>query len=138
MSRSFNQVTLIGNLTSEPELRYTGGGTAVLNAGMATNESYKDSDGNWQEKAQFHNLTFWGRAAEVIAEYAQKGTQLFVQGSINYTKYEDKDGNERRGVEIKVRDFQLLTRAGNGGGSAPAGNSGDGGSDEEGEDELPF
>lgn len=139
MSRSINQVTLIGNLTSAPELRYTGGGTAVLNAGMATNESFKDANGEWQEKAQFHNLTFWGRAAEVVNEYATKGSQLYVQGSLNYTKFTDKDGVERRGVEIKVKEFLLLSRPG---GSAGGDGAGSGvavpADTDESSDDLPF
>lgn len=129
MARNVNKVTLLGNLTSDPELRHTGGGTAVCNFGMATNESFKDADGAWQERPAFHNLVAWGRAAEVICEYLKKGSGLYVEGSLQYGSYE-KDGATVRTTEIKVKEFVFT--GGAGGGSQPGNDEG------ESEDGLPF
>jgi len=123
MARSVNTVQVLGNVTAKPELKHTDGGTAVTNFSVATNESYKDSSGEWQERPQFHNFTAWGKQAEIITQYVEKGTQIFIQGSLNYGSYQKTIGGEEvtfRTVEIRVDDFTLCGRAGGSGNPAPA------------------
>lgn len=106
--RGINKVILVGNLGADPELRYTGSGTAVANFTIATNESYKDKDGNLVEKTEWHKLVAWDRLAEIVAEYLKKGRQVYVEGSLQTRKWEDQDGNDRYTTEIKVREMQML------------------------------
>jgi single-strand DNA-binding protein len=112
--RNVNKVFLLGNLTATPELKYTGGGTAVTNFSLATNESYKDAEGNWVEKPQFHNITAWGNQAELICKMAVKGTAMHVEGSLNYGQYDHKVAVDANGdalvirtTEVKLREFVL-------------------------------
>lgn len=139
MSRNVNKVFILGNVTKDPELRHTDSGTAVTNFSIATNESYKDANGEWQERPQFHNVTAWAKQAEIIVQYVRKGTQMHVEGSLNYGSYE-KDGVTIRTTEIRIDEFALCGRPG--GASAPAEET-DTGTDEEApavnpDDELPF
>lgn len=105
-----NTAFLGGNLTDDPELRYTGAGTPVANATLATNERYKDNDGNLVEEATFHDLVIWGDQAEVLSEYADKGQYIVVRGSIQENEWEDRDGNTRRDKEVKVLEFDFGPR----------------------------
>ena len=107
MGRNVNKVFLLGNTTETPELKYTGTGTAVTNFSIATNESYKDSSGEYVEKAQFHDITAWGKSAELICDLVVKGQQIHIEGSINYGSYENKDGITVYTTEIKLREFTL-------------------------------
>ena len=107
-SRGINKVILIGNLGGDPELRYTGGGTAVCNFTVATNESYKDKDGNMVDKTEWHRVVAWGRLAEICGEYLKKGRQVFIEGSLQTNQWEDKDGNNRYTTEVKAREMQML------------------------------
>ena len=139
MSRNVNKVFILGNVTKDPELRHTDSGTAVTNFSIATNESYKDANGEWQERPQFHNVTAWAKQAEIIVQYVRKGTQMHVEGSLNYGSYE-KDGVTIRTTEIRIDEFALCGRPG--GAAAPAEET-DTGTDEEApavnpDDELPF
>jgi len=135
MARNVNKSILVGNVTAQPELNHTRGGTAVTNFSLATNESYKDANGEWQEKAQFHNVTAWGKQAELICDLVVKGQQMYVEGSINYGSYENNEGHTVRTTEIKLREFILL-------GGRPGSVTQDSESDEpvaaEAEDDLPF
>jgi len=119
MARGVNKVILIGNIGKDPEVRYTQSGTAVCNTSLATSESWKDKQsGEQQERTEWHNLTFFGRMAEVAGEYLKKGSQVYVEGSITTDKWQDKDGNDRYTTKIKVRDMQML-----GGKGGSSGNS---------------
>lgn len=120
MGKSVNKVILVGNLGDDPQLRYTGSGTAVCNMRIATNESYKDPNGEWQEKTEWHNVVAWARLAEICNEYLKKGSQAYFEGSIQTRQYEDKEGNTRYSTEVKLRDMMLL--------SGDKGASGDGSS----------
>jgi len=141
-----NTVLLGGNLTAEPDLRYTGGGTAVANATLATNERYKDSDGELQENTVFHDLVIWGPQAEVLSEYSDKGQYLVVRGSIQSNEWEDEDGNPRYDKEVKVLEFDFGPRGDTGSSSSaseepkqePAGEETEGEDPFEPDDELPF
>ena len=112
MARGVNKVILIGNLGQEPDLRYTGSGTAVCNMRLATNESYKDRDGNLVDKTEWHTIVAWGRLGEVCDEYLQKGSQVYFEGSLQTRSWEDRDGNTRYTTEVKAREMMFLDRAG--------------------------
>jgi single-strand DNA-binding protein len=103
-----NKAILIGNLTKDIELRTTPNGKQVASTSMATNKSYKDANGIKQQVATFHNLVIWGKQAEVIAQYAGKGSKIAVEGEINNRSYDDRDGNKKYISEIIVREFEFL------------------------------
>lgn len=108
MARGVNKVILIGNLGQDPELRYTGSGTAVCNMRLATNENYKDREGNLVEKTEWHNVVAWDRLAEICNEYLQKGSQVYFEGSLQTRSWEDRDGNTRYTTEVKAREMRFL------------------------------
>ena len=103
MARGIDKVILVGNLGQDPELRYTGSGTAVCNIRLATNESYKDASGEWVERTEWHSVVAWARLAEICNEYLTKGSQVYFEGSLQTRSYEDKDGNTKYVTEIKAR-----------------------------------
>jgi single-strand DNA-binding protein len=115
MARGINKVILIGNLGQDPELRYTGSGTAVCNMRIATSETYKDRDGNMVENTEWHSVVAWARLAEICGEYLKKGRQVYIEGSLQTRQWEDKDGNTRYTTEIKAREMQMLGSGGMGG-----------------------
>lgn len=108
MARGVNKVILIGNLGQDPELRYTGSGTAVCNMRLATNESYTDRDGNQVDKTEWHTVVAWARLAEICNEYLQKGSQVYFEGSLQTRSWEDRDGNTRYSTEVKAREMMFL------------------------------
>lgn len=108
MARGINKAILIGNLGQEPELRYTGSGTAVCNMRLATNESYTDRDGNEVDKTEWHNVVAWGRLGEICNEYLQKGSQVYFEGSMQTRSWEDQDGNTRYTTEVKAQEMMFL------------------------------
>jgi single-strand DNA-binding protein len=117
MARGINKVILIGNLGQDPELRYTGGGTAVCNMRLATNESYKDSEGQLVEKTEWHSVVAWARLAEICGEYLKKGSQVYFEGSLQTRQWDDKEGQTRYTTEVKAREMMMLSgREGGGGG----------------------
>jgi len=112
MARGVNKVILIGNLGQDPELRYTGSGTAVCNMRLATNESYTDRDGNQVDKTEWHNVVTWARLAEICNEYLSKGSQVYFEGKLQTRSWEDRDGNTRYTTEVKAQEMMFLDRAG--------------------------
>jgi len=116
-TRGINRATIMGNLASEPELRYAANGSAVVNVSVATNEAWKDADGKPQERAEFHRLVAFGKTGEVIAKYLHKGDPGFFEGQLQTRKWQDKDGHDRWSTEIVVKDFQFV--GGKGERSAP-------------------
>ena len=112
MARGVNKVILIGNLGQDPELRYTGNGTAVCNLRIATNESYKDQDGQLVEKTEWHSVVAWSRLAEICGEYLKKGSRVYFEGSLQTRSWEDRDGNTRYTTEIKAREMMMLDSRG--------------------------
>lgn len=116
MARGVNKVILIGNLGADPELRYTGSGTAVCNMRLATNESYKDSNGELVEKTEWHNVVAWARLAEICGEYLKKGSQVYFEGSLQTRQWEDKEGQTRYTTEVKAREMMMLSDRSSGGG----------------------
>lgn len=113
---SLNQVTLVGNLGKDAELRYTTGGAAVATLNLATTESWTDKEGQKQEKTEWHRIVVWGKTAESLQEYLTKGKQICVVGSLQTRKWE-KDGVTRYTTEIKAHRVQLLGGGSGGGGS---------------------
>ena len=121
MSRSLNKVQLIGNLGKDPELKYTPSGVAVATFSIATSESWKDTDGNQQEKTEWHNIVAWRKLAEICGEYLKKGKKVYLEGKLQTRNYE-KDGVKRYVTEI-VAD-QLIMLDGGGGAGASRSSSG--------------
>jgi single-strand DNA-binding protein len=116
---SVNKVILVGNLGKDPELRYTASGTAVCNFSLATTESYKDRDGNKQEKTEWHNIVVWRQLAEICGKYLTKGKQIYIEGKLQTRKWEDRDGNTRYSTEIVADQMQMLGRAGDDNNAGP-------------------
>lgn len=109
MAKGVNKVILVGNLGQDPELRYTGSGTAVCNLRLATNESYKDASGEWVEGTEWHSIVAWARLAEICNEHLRKGSQVYFEGSIQTRTYDDKDGNTKYATEVKAREMMMLS-----------------------------
>jgi len=122
MSRGINKVILVGNLGDDPETKFTQGGTAVTKARLATTSIRKDRDGNPVERTEWHRITFFGKLGEIAGEYLRKGSQVYVEGSIRYDKYE-KDDIERYTTDIIADEMQMLGGKPEGGANrAPATN----------------
>lgn len=122
---SLNRAQLIGNLTRDPELRTTAGGQSVVNFGVATNRVYKDAQGQRQEQTEFHNIVAWGRLADIVSQYMQKGRKVYVEGRLQTREWEGQDGQKRRTTEIVAENVIMLDRAG---GAAASSTSGSGAS----------
>jgi single-strand DNA-binding protein len=117
---SLNKVQLIGNLGQDPETKYLPSGDAVTNLSIATTDKWKDKQsGEPKESTQWHRVSFFGRRAEVIAEFLQKGDPIYVEGSLSYRTYE-KDGVTHYATDIRGRDFQFLSRKDDGRERAPS------------------
>jgi len=107
MARSLNQVTLMGNLTRDPELRNTPNGQNVTNFSLALNRSYKDAGGEWQEATDYVDIVCWGPLAERVSQYLSKGRRCLVQGRVQSRSWE-QDGQKRNKVEILANDVTFL------------------------------
>lgn len=112
MARSLNKVQLIGNLTRDPELRYTGKGTAVATFTVATNRQWKTESGETRDDAEFHRCVAWDKLAEICSQLLGKGKKVFVEGRLQTRKWEDKDGQTRYTTEIVVSEMLLLDSSG--------------------------
>ncbi len=114
---SYNRVVLMGNLTRDIELRYTPGGTAVTDIGVAVNDRRKTADGEWVEEVTFVDVTLWGRTAEVAGEYLGKGSPIFLEGRLKLDTWE-KDGQKHSKLKVVCDRMQLIGgRDGGGGGN---------------------
>lgn len=111
---SVNKAILIGNLGKDPELRYTPSGQAVASFSLATSERYKDKEGNWQERTDWHNIVVWGRQGETVKEYLKKGRSCYVEGRIQTRSYDDREGNKKWITEIVASRIQFLGGRGEG------------------------
>jgi len=107
-SRSLNKVLLIGNLTRDPELRYTPQGTPVCTFGLATNRSWQPTNGERQEETEFHRIVSWNKLAELCAELLFKGRKVFVEGRLQTRNWTDAQGQERTTVEIVIDNMIVL------------------------------
>lgn len=108
-SRSLNRVTLIGNLTRDPNLRYTPSGASVCSFGVATNRSWTPADGGEkQEKAEFHNIVSWGKLADICGQLLHSGDKVYLEGRIQTRDWKTDDGQDRRITEIVIENMILL------------------------------
>ncbi len=117
MARGFSKAIIVGNITRDPELRSTPSGAQVCGFSVAVNRNYKDSSGANQESVSFIDCSAWGKAAEIIAQYAKKGSGILVSGRLEQRSWEDKEGQKRSRVEIVVEDFNFVGGNGDGGNS---------------------
>ena len=145
------RVILIGNLGKDPEIRYTQSGEPIANFSLATNEVWNDKSGQKQERTEWHRVEVFGKTAQIVRDYCSKGKQVYLEGSIKYDEWTDKDGNKRNMTKIRIsgpgsRLVRLGSR-GEGGGGPRGGASGapEGGGPPEGgddfqasDDDVPF
>jgi single-strand DNA-binding protein len=123
---SVNKVILVGRLGRDPETRYTGGGQAVANFSVATDETYKDRNGEKQKRTEWHKIVVWGKQAEIAQQYLKKGSLIFIEGRIQSREWQDKEGQKRTSFEIVASNFRMLggrsdaAAAGAGGGRSSA------------------
>jgi single-strand DNA-binding protein len=123
MAKGLNKVMLIGNLGKDPELRYTTSGKAVANFSLATSESWKDADGNAQEKTEWHNIVAWQKLAEICGEWLKKGKKVYIEGRIQTRSYDDKNTGQKKYITEIVADNMLMLDGGGGRSAAGENNS---------------
>jgi single-strand DNA-binding protein len=123
---SVNKVILVGRLGRDPETRYTGGGQAVANFSLATDETYKDRNGERQKRTEWHKIVVWGKQAEIAQQYLKKGSLVFIEGRIQSREWQDKEGQKRTSFEIVANNFRML--GGRAEGAAAGGGMGGGAS----------
>lgn len=115
---SFNRVMLMGNLTRNPELKYTPSGSAVADIGLAVNESFKNKAGETIEQTCFVDVVAWGRQAETAAEYLKKGSPVFVEGRLQFDQWESQQGEKRSKLRVRAERVQFLSAGGGSGNTA--------------------
>ena len=109
MAKSVNKVILVGNVGQDPEVKYTPSGVPVAKLSLATNERFKDKNDAWQDRTEWHGVVAWQRLAENVGEYVRKGSKLYIEGKLQTSTWEDKQGGERKyRTEIVARDIVLL------------------------------
>ena len=115
--KSVNKVILIGNLGKDPEVKYTAGGMPVAKFSLATNERFKDKEGQWQDRTEWHNIVAFQRTAEIVGEYLKKGGKCYIEGSLRTSSWDDKEsGQKKYKTEIIANDLVLLSGRGEVGG----------------------
>ena len=115
--KSVNKVILIGNLGKDPEMKFTQAGMPVAKFSIATNERFKDKDGNWQDRTEWHNVVAFQKLAEIIGQYLKKGGKCYIEGSLRTGSWDDKEtGKKMYRTEIIANDLVLLGGRGEGGG----------------------
>lgn len=146
---SVNKVILVGNVGKDPEIRYTQSGEPIANFSLATTENWTDKNGQKQEKTEWHRVEVFGKTAQVVRDYVTKGKPLYIEGSISYQEYTDKDGIKRNTTRVRVSGFNsrlvlLGSRGDSGGGgprSAPGGGNAEPGPADDfqaSDDDVPF
>ena len=119
---SYNKVILIGNLTRDPEVKYTSGGTAIAKLGMAINRTWTNKEGQKQEETTFVDVDAFGRQAEVIGQYLKKGRPVMIEGRLKLDQWDDKQtGQKRSKLGVTLEGFQFLDSRGEGGGGGGGG-----------------
>ncbi len=114
-----NKAIIVGNLGNDPEIRYSANGNAIASISVATSDRWKDKNtGEQQERTEWHRVKLFGRLAELAGEYLKKGSQVYIEGRIQTSKYQDKDGNDRWSTEIVAREMTFLGGRGGGGGDS--------------------
>ena len=107
---SVNKVIIVGNLGQDPEARFTPQGTAVTNLSIATNESWKNQEGQTQDRTEWHRVVMYGKMAETASEYMRKGSMVYVEGRLRTKEWEDQNQNKRKSTEIMCDNFTMLGR----------------------------
>ena len=110
MARSLNKVMLIGNLTRDPEMRYTPQGTAVCTFGVATNRSWTIDSGEKKEDVEFHNVVAWNKLAEICAQLLKKGRKVYVEGRLSTRSWQGQDGSQKQRTEVVISDMVILDK----------------------------
>ena len=121
MAQGLNKAILIGNLGTDPEVRYTQSNQAVAKFRLATTENYTDRNKNQQSKTEWHSIVAWGRTAETVGRFLRKGRQVYVEGRIQTRQWEGKDGNKRYTTEVVAQRVLFLGGRGDAEGPAPGG-----------------
>ena len=119
MARGLNKVLLIGNLGKDPEMRVTANGTNIASFSMATTDTWKDHEGNPQERTEWHNIVMFQRLAEIASQYLKKGSKVYIEGRIQTRSYDDKNTGAKRYITEVVLDNMIMLD-GRGGGEAPS------------------
>jgi single-strand DNA-binding protein len=109
---SLNRAQIVGNVTRDPEMRFTPNGRAVSSFGIATNRRWKNQDGSMQEDTQFHEIVAWGKLAEIVSQILKKGSKVYVEGRLQTRSWEGQDGAKRQKTEIVIDDFIALSPKG--------------------------
>jgi single-strand DNA-binding protein len=155
---SVNKVILVGRLGRDPETRYTSSGQAVANFSLATDESFKDRNGERQKRTEWHKIVIWGKQAEIAQQYLKKGSLIYLEGRIQSREWQDKEGQKRTSFEIVANNFRMLGGRGDaaaagagagrggeedfgaphGGGEEPMGGGSGGGGPEISDEDIPF
>jgi single-strand DNA-binding protein len=139
---SLNKVMLIGNLGKDPEVRFTASGQAVASFSLATSEKFKGKTGELEERTEWHNITLWGKLAEIAGEYLSKGKTVYIEGRLQTRKWQDKSGNDRYTTDIVGEKMQMLSPKGERSGGEPSSASRTGGPSYEEppfqDDDIPF
>jgi single-strand DNA-binding protein len=122
MAKSVNKVILLGNIGKDPEIKVLPSGQPVANFSIATSDRYKDQQGNFQDRTEWHNITAYGKLAEIVRDYVKKGNKLYIEGRLTTRSWDDKDsGKKVYRTEIVVADLSLLSGRGEDGGSSTGG-----------------
>lgn len=138
-----NKAIIVGNLGSDPEIKYTQAGTPVANFSVATTERWRDKEGQQQESTEWHRIVAWNKVAEICGEYLHKGSRVYIEGSIKTRKWQDQNGNDKYTTEIVAKEMKMLDRKSDSHSDAAGGDSGgsnsgyQGGGGSVGED-IPF
>lgn len=123
MTKGVNKVILVGNVGQDPEVRYSQSGSAVATLSVATSESWKDKNGEKQERTEWHRCKAFGKLAEIVGEYVKKGRQVYIEGSLRTEKFTDKQGVEKYATDVVLDELQLLGGAPESGKPASQGRS---------------
>jgi single stranded DNA-binding protein len=115
-SSGINKVIIVGNLGQAPEVKYMPNGNAVTNISVATSESWKDQQGQLQERTEWHRIVAFRKLAEIMGQYLQKGSKVYIEGKLQTRKWQDQNGNDRYTTEIVADNMQMLDRRQDGGG----------------------
>ena len=128
-----NLAIIVGRLGGDPETSYSESGTAITKMSVATNQNWKDNDGEWQERTEWHNITIFGKQGEACSNHLSKGSQVALRGRLSTSSWEDDNGNKRYRTEIIANKVDFLSGGGNG-------NNGEQGGDDESfdDDDIPF
>lgn len=146
MANGLNRVMLLGNLGADPELKMTSSGQALLKMRLATSESYLDRNKVRQERTEWHTVVLWGKRAEALAKFLSKGANVFIEGALRTSSYDDREGNKRYKTEVVAHNLILTGKKPSSGGrqeSAPDRDDADDGYDSGGsapadDDDIPF